>query len=375
MQKLKNNFLIIILFSFLFILSGCSNSKENLENYYYVMAIGIDSSQQEKIDFSIQIATSSNQSDSQGTSQSNSSNIYTVPCKSIASGLSILNNYLSKKINLSHCSAIIISEELAKTGIKEYINALGNHPEIRPTCNIIISSSSALHALEQISSSNEQFSSKYYEFIKNSAKYTGYSINPELSEFFYCMNMKSNSAIATYASVSENTIQNTGIALFQEDRFLDHLSVLDAISYSLITNRLESAIISIENPINSNQFIDVAIKPLKKTSFSCDLINHYPFVKVNLFLEYSLLNSSISSENDFLKDTIQQYIQEMVLSFLYKTSHQYHIDLCNFQNEISSHYLTMEEFQKIHWEEIYKDAYFSVNIKGNITNLGLFSKK
>ena len=116
----KNNMLLIFSIIFLFILTGCSNSNENLENYYYVMAIGLDSSSTSEINLSIQVASNSEQNDSNdGSSQSTSSNIYTVPCNSIDSGFSILNNYLSKKINLSHCSAIIFSEDLAKSGIKK----------------------------------------------------------------------------------------------------------------------------------------------------------------------------------------------------------------------------------------------------------------
>ncbi|MBR1539838.1 MAG: hypothetical protein IJ629_01430 [Clostridia bacterium] len=298
MPKIRNSFLLIITLSFAFILTGCTNADENLENYYYVMAIGIDTSEQAEINLSVQIASNSEQTPGEGSSQSSSSNIYTVPCNSIDSGISILNNFLSKKLNLSHCSAIIVSEELAKNGVKPYINALANNSEIRPTCNIIISNKTSLEALEQISNSNENFSSKFYEFIKSSARYTGYSITPELSEFFYCINYGTNSAIATYAYLSENTIQNTGVAVFREDRFLADLSVLDAVSYSIITDRLESSTISIKNPKNPDQLIDVLIKQIKSPNISCSLVNHYPFIKIDLSIEYDILSSSYDINTD-----------------------------------------------------------------------------
>ena len=381
MKGLKNSLLILTTIISCFLLSGCANPKENLENYYYVMALGIDSSEEETINLSVQIASNSSESSEKETSQSSTSNIYTVPCYSIDSGLSILNNYLSKKLNLSHCSAIIFSKEIAQNGIKNYINSLGNNLEIRPTCNIIISSTTGLEALETISSSNEQFTSKFYEFIKNSAKYTGYSINPELSEFFYCINMKTSPAIATYATISNETIQNTGIAIFNGDKLLDDLTVLDSVSYSLIANRLEGATLTIKNPINSYELIDVEIEQIKNPSISCYLINNYPYIEINLYLEYSLLSSSYSIDtktsngNNLLKGAINKYIQEIVLSFLYETSHKYNVDLCNFRNIISSNYLTLDEFNKIHWEEIYKDSYFTVNIHGEITDLGIFSNE
>jgi len=379
MSKLKNSLILVISIFSIFSFSGCSNSKENLENYYYVMAIGIDNSKEANINLSIQIATNNEESSSSGeSSQSSSSNIYTVPCNSIDSGISIFNNYLSKKINLSHCSAIVFSEELAKSGIKDFINSLGNNPEIRPTCNIIISSDSALSALEKISNSSEKFSSKYYEFIKNSAKYTGYSINPELSEFFYSINMKTCPAIATYATVTEETIQNTGISIFKDDKFLSSLSVLDSISYSLLADRLEGATITLKNPVFQDSLIDVQIKTVKKPSFSCELVNNYPYIRIALKMEYSILSTAIGidisdvNENQVLENAINQYLQEMVSSFLYEVYHKYELDLCNFRNEFSSNYLTLEDFNKIHWEEILKDSYFNVTVSGKLTDGGLF---
>lgn len=316
-----------------------------------------------------------------GSSQSSSSNIYTVPCNSIDSGISILNNYLSKKINLSHCSAIIVSEELAQKGIKPYINSLANNTEIRPTCNIMISSSTSKEALEKISTSSENFSSRFYEFIKSSTKYTGYSITPELSEFYYCLNYGTNSAIATYANVTEDTIQNTGIAIFNNEKLIDKLTVLDSISYSLLTNRFESATVSIKNPNNSDQIIDVLIRQIKTPQISCELVNNYPFIKINFGLEYDILSSSYKIDTDsfegnvFLESVINKYIEEMITSFLYKISHKYNVDICNFQNEFAQKYLTLEEFEKIHWKEIYKDSYFEVNVTGKIENSGMFSRE
>ena len=76
-----------------------------------------------------------------------------------------------------------------------------------------------------------------------------------------------------------------------------------------------------------------------------------------------------------LELAIDAYIQEMVLSFLYKISHEYSIDICNFQNKISTHYFTLEDFQKIHWNEIYPDSYFDVSVTGKIENSGMFSRE
>ena len=113
-KKLLNKAIILFSLLIIFLLTGYVSSEENLENYYYVMAIGVDKGTDTKINLNIQIASNSsgNQDSDGGSSQSNSSNIYSIPCNSIDSGISILNNYLSKKINVSHCSAIISLKRL-----------------------------------------------------------------------------------------------------------------------------------------------------------------------------------------------------------------------------------------------------------------------
>ena len=65
----------------------------------------------------------------------------------------------------------------------------------------------------------------------------------------------------------------------------------------------------------------------------------------------------------------------MVSSFLYEISHKYNVDLCNFGNKLLENYLTLDEFEKVHWNEIYKDSYFDISVKGTISNLGMFSQE
>ena len=62
-----------------------------------------------------------------------------------------------------------ISKELAQKGIEPYINTLTNNTELRHSCEIIISSSSALEVLEKVSNSGEIFSARLFDYL--STKY------------------------------------------------------------------------------------------------------------------------------------------------------------------------------------------------------------
>jgi spore germination protein KC len=382
MASLKKIFLSIIFILILVSLTGCSESAENIENFYYVVAFGIDSIENSSnINLSVQIASVDSGGSSE-TAQSSSAIVYSVECSSIDSGITILNNYLSKKLNFSHCSAIIFSEDIAKNGINKFITTLANNIEVRPTCSVIVSSSTAQKALESISNSNEHFSAKLYKFIINSVEYTGYSINPELNDIFYNLNSKNNAIVATYAEISDDDIlQNTGIAIFDDDKFITSLSVLDSICYSLITNQLESCTIAIKNPLSEEEYLDIQITLADTPKIKGYILNNYPYIKIKCNLDYAIqsseynLDSESLKELEIIKNDIDSYIESLLLNFLYEISHEYNVDICDFQNVISSNYLTYDQFEAIHFNKIYKDSYFEIEIQSAIYNSGLFSKE
>lgn len=379
---IKKISLIITLFCSLFIFSGCStNTNTNIENYYYVVAVGIDKiDNSDNISLSVQIAMTASGSSSD-SSQSTESKIYTTEAINITSGISVFDNYLSKKLNFSHCSAIIFSEDIAKDGVDSYITTFANNSEIRPTCKIIVSNTTAKEALECISNSDEIFSSKLYEFIVDSADYTGYSINPQIVDFLYDINSEFPCAVATYALVSDDILQNVGIAVFEGDKFVDNLDVMDSIAYSLITNNINICTITIEDPFYSGEYIDLTISPKKDTNIKIDLVNGYPYIQIDCFFECSInsMNDYFnyeSSENiEILETAVNQYIEQITLDFLYKISQKYNLDICNFKNNISSNYLTVDEFDKINWPEIYKYSVFKVNVQSSVEYSGLLSSE
>ena len=238
--------LSIILILSLFTLTGCYDAK-SIETYSYVVGIALDKSDIENLKLTVQLAETES-SDSSSSSQSTKSNLISVDCNSISTGLSIINNYLNRKINLSHSNVMVFSEELAKEGIQEYINTFANNIEIRPTCNIIVSKTEAFKFLETAANSTEQFSARYYEYILNSTDYTGYTTRTPLSSFYSKIKDDTGNPIAIYSETINNNIQNTGIAAFKDDIMVAKFSTLDTIFFLMMTNDLENATISFHCP-------------------------------------------------------------------------------------------------------------------------------
>ena len=331
LKKLQFSILLVLI---LFCLTGCYDST-GIEDFYYAIAIGIDSTQNNTILLSIQTAKPNGSSDSE-TSQSDEAKICTVECESIDSGINILNNYLNKKINLSHCSAIVFSEKIAKTNISKYVNNLGNNTELRPDCNIIVSSEKAIDVLDKISNSGEGFSARLYESILNSVDYTGYTLDATLNDFFFKFNNNQTEAVATYVIVNEDSVQNAGIAVFKNNMMIGTISPIETIAHLLITNDLKTCNIAINNPYKENETIDLNIKRVKPTNVDVSLVNNTPFIKIEASLECSI-NSS-GSEFDYtshnnvriIEHSIENYLEKTLYDYLYIISKKYNSDIIGF---------------------------------------------
>ena len=124
MKKIFIKIFIIILIVIFFISFSYSYKALNIENLAFVVALWIDSSDSKEIKVTFQFVNPP--STSEGTNQESKVFQDTVDCNSIPNAINIMNSYLARKIDLSHCRNIVFSEEIAKNGISNHIYTLMN---------------------------------------------------------------------------------------------------------------------------------------------------------------------------------------------------------------------------------------------------------
>ncbi len=343
------------------------------------------------------------------SSQSKESTVTTVDCASIDSGIALVNSYISKKVNLSHCKAIVISEELAYEGISEYIYTLVNNLEIRPNCNIIISRCKASDYLENSQPTLESVSARYYEFTLNSSEYTGFTENVTLSNFYSDMLSTTSQAHAILGGInadsthqnhsslppydtegsykadetpikSETGLENMGLAVFNNDKLVGELTGIESLSHLLIVNKFESATIGIPNPYDTNSVISIYITYAKKPKTSVKLINGTPYIECNIKLTGNILsldenlNYTDANTLNIIEGYANSYLEENILSYLYKTSKEYKTDIGNFGRHVINNYATWDEWIDSDWLYNYENAFFSVNVETTLQSSQLYTK-
>ena len=180
---------------------SASYSTHNIDNIAYVIAIGIDIADIDnylKLSFEfIDISSFSEQSSANSTKPI----IEEVSAPSISAGIDIMNAYLGKQINLSHCKIVVFSEEVAKKGILSEISEFSNDKQARASANIVVAKESARKYLENSMSSLEKTITKYYDIFTQSTIYTGYTSNIILGNLYESLLTEESGAIAIYGNI------------------------------------------------------------------------------------------------------------------------------------------------------------------------------
>ena len=388
--------LLLILVLSLFSLSGCYDAR-GIETLAYAVAIGLDKGESNLLKLSIQFASSGSSSQGGASSQYTDTTVTTVECSSVESGINLVNSYMSKKVNLSHCKIIVLSETLAKEGVAPYISTFENSTEVRPDCNIIVSRCSAESFLNNSSPGLETLSARYYELVLTSSEYTGYTDNITLHSFFFAYDNDFIEATAilgginsdkthkedlntAYVSVDGNykadeipiknttSLENMGLAVFRGDKLVGELTGIESLAHLMVTNTFVSSNITIPSPFAQNEIIDLSITKNKDTKNEIELVNGYPYIKSSINLEAYVLSSGnnldFTQEKNLqlLEKYSESYLKEKIISYLYKTSKEFHSDIAGFGRKLFKNYLTIEDFKSLDWLNIYKNSFFEVDV-------------
>ncbi|MCI8470210.1 MAG: hypothetical protein HFJ35_01730 [Clostridia bacterium] len=406
MNKIVRNLFILILILVFTIAFSSSYLSLSMDNLAYVLVIGIDKGKDNNLEVSFQFSTTSKSTES-GSTEKTPTVMDTVTAPSFSTAVNLMDSYIGKELNLSHCKVIIFSEELAQEGISEEIYTLINDTQIRPSANIVVSKCNAKFYMEQTSPELENLISKYYEIFTNSSKYTGLKPNATIGDFFNAIICKTCEPVAILGGIStekpenqgnnhiqenynvksnqtpiegENGSENIGIAAFKDDKLVGELCALETTTYLALHNRVDRFLISIPDPDDTNGYIDIYLYPNKSTKVDIDTSTTSPFIKVkSAFIGriYSMTNSSQYLEPELLKnisETCNKYLESVFSDYLYKTSKEFKSDINGFGKHALGNFFTTQEYENYNWCDNFQNAFFEVEVNTSIKSSMLLTE-
>lgn len=300
-----------------------------------------------------------------------------------------------------------MSEEIAYEGVSENIFTLVNNIELRPICNVLISRCNAQELLETFKPTLESVSARYYELILNSSEYSGYTDNIYLSEFHDALLSTTTQATAILVNINDKNVHNAlsdhdtlsgkyyagetpvkspnkveamGLVAFNGDKLVGELNETDTVCHLILTNKLETAIVTMPSPFHDNSNISLSIALSNNTKNSVELINDFPFIKSNVHITANVTSMDyhidLSKRENLilLEEYLEKYLKENILNYLYKTSIGFQADIVGFGKYIMPHYLTWDNWTKDDWLNNYQNSTFKVDINANVESGYLYTK-
>lgn len=390
---------ILLIFIILFALSAPYSTK-NIDKLAYVLALGLDVGTTDNLQLTVQLSKPDNSSGGSGSSYKNI--IKTVECSSIDSGISLLNDYISRRLDLSHCEIIVISEELASRGISDSIFKLMGDTRISAHASVIVSKTPASEFLNIAKPELESVPSRFYEIALTSNQYTGYTQNVSLIKFFSDYMDTFTNPVAILGSVgdiplkSSDNIELLGLAVFSKDKLVGELSAQESIWHLMVSSKLQSCVISIPNPIGDTESIDINLRLKQDTKNSVELVNGTPHISSKLKVEASITSATQQSTSNknmtsaqggsfskqqssdlsgnyysqenlkLIEDVCNDYLEKNITDYLYKTSKEYKSDIDGFGKYAVKYFTTIQDWQEYNWLDNYKNSIFNVEVETNL---------
>ncbi len=380
-----------------------SYTSYTIDNLDFVIALGIDVSDtdESKLKVSFEFTKSSNYSPDSSSSESETV-INTVEASSIDNAINLMNAHMGKELKLSHCKLVVFSEKLAEKGISNEIYTLVNNVQIRPSTNIIISKCESEKYLSDLKPSIESYITKYFDVFPDSGKYTGYTTNATIGDFFYSMSTNTCEPFAIlggpyeensseYQDVnniisgnipinSERKVNNFGLAVFKNDKLVGELSALDTLCFSILADRINNCTISVPNPKNSNDYLDLFLYDDKSAKINVDIINNSPYVSIDVKISGIILTTTYNS--DYLNDETLQlvsnyassYLESSISNYLYKTAKDYKADITCIGKRALKNFRTWKDYESFNWKDRYRDSFFNVKANVNIKSGSLITE-
>jgi len=349
MSKNVLNFFAIVVLTLVFMYAfSASYTSDSVDNISYVIAIAVDENEGEhNLQVTFEFMDTSTFS-SESSSESKSAIIDTINATSINSAINLLNAYIGKQVNLSHCKVVVFSDKIAQKGINAEVSELMNNIQVRPSTNIIICKGNALEYIQNSTSQLEKILTKYYDIFPNSSEYTGYTSNIMIGEFYNYLTTKecgnlailgglnptispsnssgnpsndsadgssSGGSSGREASSSEDSsdkekpkekpanstpisemisgnapilgergTENIGLAVLKDGIYIGDLTAEDTLCHTLISGEVNSFLLTINNTQIYKNYLDIELFENMSPKISVEIEDNNPKININIKL-------------------------------------------------------------------------------------------
>ncbi|RKN86082.1 Ger(x)C family spore germination protein [Paenibacillus ginsengarvi] len=315
------------------VLSGCWNRRE-LNDLAIVLGIGIDK-HKDQYRVSVQIVNPQEIATKKTGGGNSPITIYEETGKTIFECLRRMTTKSPRKIYTSHLRTLIISEEVAREGVKDILDFFARDHEMRTDFYVVIAREAKARDVMSILQPLEKVPANFlFKSLQTSEKAWAPTAGKYLDDLMADLMSKGRAATLTGVRMygdeksgesvdnlktahSEAYIKYSTIGVFRRDKLVGWLDEEESKGYNFITNKVESTVGVLECPKGGEMSVEVI---RSNTKVKGTIKDGQPVIEVSIHIEQNI--GEVACEVD-LNDigTISQFEQiskKRVQSFLDK---------------------------------------------------------
>ncbi len=385
----KARWLLIIVM--LLLTGGCWQYQE-LDHLAMVSAIGIDKVEDEYLVTVQVINVRKLTKDSSAGSNEAPITIYEGKAKTLGQAINKVYLQSPKDLYLGHIEVVVIGEDTAKIGLREYIDFLLRDREARKVYPVVIAKEAKANEVLKVLTSIETLpSTNLTSILENAHKNNGTLTNRTFDNILICLYVRGRHPVVPAVEIIKPTKKGdetdnisssdpetkliaTGPAVLLDDKLAGYFNDDQGLGYNIIRKRVQSSVISFPCD-NKGNYASVKIDT---PNFKLDakVKNNSPLF--NLSVEVTATISDYNCDLNLKKPENVKKVEEMankrlteiLNSAIKSTQKEYKSDVLGFGEVLyRNNYKYWEKVEK-DWDKMYQNVEYKIEAKTTINNTG-----
>lgn len=404
-KKIFKKFLCLILLLTMAVLQqGCWSMKE-LSTIAFVLATGIDRTQDGKILLTVQIARpSAFGSGGERSSSYQQNNVWVISevGNTVLDARRELEQKVSRRIYWGHNVVLLIGEDMAKYDVKEAIDFFTRSPIVRETISVLVARGKAFEVLNSHSQLETASAQSIGQMIEQGV---GVEVILKDLSVMLASNVRKNpilpvveltpAGVAQGPGLKENLPQVkesqqmlaplhgeptiTGSAIFKDNRLIGWFDMKETRGVLWVKNQLKQGVVTFPSVNNPDKKIAVRLGGAD-TTVEPFYDGEEIWFNIKAKVEGDVLEKQ--SDEDLSKPEIiaaldqkmSQEIEKSIRTVITTAQDEYRLDIFEFGDMFYRKYTNHWPQIKDHWDEEFANATINVTVESNIRRSGIVAK-
>jgi len=394
-------------------LTSCYDANE-IDDMAHVVAIGVDRGISDKWRLTLQFSTMKESGGGSGTESGGGGgdskgdySYVSVDAPSFFEGINMLNTALPRKLNFMHAQIIVFSEDVAKAGlIGEYIAPIIRFREIRWSAHVFVAKGKALDFIKENNPYMGTMVSKSFQLLINESDETGFFPHVTLEDFYAGIKSTYHQSIAAIAAVNDsknfkeegepwgtefntggnyvagqiprsgdNKLELFGTALFDGDTMVGELNGDETRYLLMAQGEFKRGLFTMQDPQKPGVIIPLDVTSSRKPDIKISFDGSMPVINLKVELDADILaiQSGINYEQPELKSVLEDEFEKIVLegiASVIQKCQSLNTDVLKFGDAAAKNFLTIGDWESYNWNNHFKDAAVSIEVKVTIRRTG-----